>query len=124
MTTENTPQIYSFPQMAWQPHPTLDGVQSKRIETGVPHDVLLAQVASQNEIPWHVHPEWVEVAYILNGQGLLRTSPHKTHEPYQEYAVKAGEVMVIPAGLWHCVINPHDTPMEIFAIHTQNAQTP
>src|SRR5947207_14708444 len=61
-------------QIPWQPHPTIPGVLTKIFENRAspPYaDVMLAQVAVGGAIPWHVHENASETAYVLQGEGTL-----------------------------------------------------
>lgn len=112
------PKIISFSQLEWQPHPTIHGVDVKQVLTTSPRDVVLAKVEPGNEIPWHVHEDTTEVAYMLQGRGLLRTSASESFEPFDEIEAIAGECMIIPVGLWHSLQNLTTETIEIFALHT------
>src|SRR5438046_1497907 len=66
--------IVNLEQIPWQPHPTIPGVLTKVFENRASHphvDVMLAQVAVGGAIPWHVHENASETAYVLKGEGKL-----------------------------------------------------
>jgi quercetin dioxygenase-like cupin family protein len=110
----------NLPEMTWLPHPTITGIETKLFQNAAPHspvDVLLAKVAT--EIPWHVHPETCEIAYLLQGRGKIYSASSATQEDMAESDWLAGHALIVPAGIWHAVKNLGTEPMVIFALHTK-----
>lgn len=110
-------------QKAWQPHPTIAGIETKFFATHsdyIPvHDVLIAKVEAGQVIPWHVHSETCEVAYVMQGQGSILTALTEAHDPTTRHDLETGSAVIVPAGLWHSVINTGQDPLLLFALHTQ-----
>lgn len=113
--------IIDFSQEQWIPHPTIAGIESKLFKNAAayaPSDVLLARVNIGGVIPWHVHPDESEVAYVLQGEGVLLTAESEQHESAQEQKVTSGSAMLIPPNLWHSLVNTGELEMILFALHT------
>jgi mannose-6-phosphate isomerase-like protein (cupin superfamily) len=113
---------FDFTQAVWQPHPTLAGIQMQHftpLHLGqVIQDLLLAKVEVGQQIPWHVHLEDGEVAYILSGLGYLLAAERETLQDVTRYEFQAGVAVVIGPRLWHSVYNTGSEPLLIFALHT------
>ena len=73
--------------------------------TGVPgHDLLMTriEIEANTTLPMHYHPN-EEYLYILEGQAYLRI------EGREDKLLKAGDAVVIPAGLLHTAVTTHST---------------
>jgi mannose-6-phosphate isomerase-like protein (cupin superfamily) len=81
-------------------------------------DVLIASVAVSNEIPWHVHDEASETAYVLAGQGILKYAAPHQRDVTAETPLHPGVVLTIPSGWWHMVVNVGVSSLELFAFHS------
>lgn len=117
----DTPIRADLGQLDWQPHPTIPGIEIKLFQNEhdcSPVDVIVARVAKQGDIPWHVHPENAEIAYVMQGTGILLSAPDEAHETASETPMTPGSAVVVPPGLWHSVRNTGDGDMLIFASHT------
>lgn len=123
----DTPVSINFEQLTWQPHPTIAGIEIKLLQndTGFsPTDVLIATVAEQGEIPWHVHETDSEIAYVVQGTGTLYCAADESHKSATETAMTAGNAVIVPPGLWHSVHNIGDGDLLIFAAHTPQSAQP
>ena len=110
-----------FEKAEWQIHPTLAGVKTKvqRNEGPFsPTDVLLASLDSKQDIPWHVHAKESELAYFLQGTGLLFTSHDEGKSIADTLEIFGGTAVMIPPGLWHMVRNIGGDTLVVFASHT------
>lgn len=110
-----------FNDVAWQIHPTLAGVKTKvqRNDSAFsPSDVLLASLDSKQDIPWHVHATESELAYFLQGTGLLHTSHDEGKSIADTLQIFGGTAVMIPPGLWHMVSNIGEDTLLVFASHT------
>jgi mannose-6-phosphate isomerase-like protein (cupin superfamily) len=115
------PRVQNLPLLEWQPHPTLQGVMTKVLENRATHglaDVLVAQVAPGGEIPWHVHENASETAYVLSGEGVIQYAPADDRDHPVTIDLKVAAVLTIPPTWWHRVYNSGETPLELFAFHT------
>jgi mannose-6-phosphate isomerase-like protein (cupin superfamily) len=115
------PHIQDMDRVEWQVHPTLQGVVTKVFENHLHNplvDVLVARVSVSSEIPWHVHDQASETAYVLMGQGILRYAASDQRDPVFEAPLQAGVALTIPSGWWHMVSNTGSAPLELFAFHS------
>lgn len=120
-TDMDHPHLQDMNQVAWQAHPTLQGVMTKVFENHQHNplvDVLIAKVAVSGEIPWHVHDHASETAYVLIGQGILKYAAPDQRDTVTEAPLYAGVALTIPSGWWHMVVNVGATPLELFALHS------
>lgn len=114
------PHIQDMNHIEWGLHPTITGVLTRVFEnraSGNHADVLLAHVEVGGEIPWHVHAEARETAYVLVGQGVLKFAQTETRESPVETPLHVGVALTIPSGWWHTLVNTADVPLELFAFH-------
>jgi len=119
---EQSPLSAAFDTLDWQPHPTLAGIEIKLLQNKAdfsPKDVMLARVAPSGEIPWHVHPNDSEIAYVVQGTGILLSAENETHESFSEMPMSLGNAVVVPPGVWHCVKNVGNQDLLLFASHTR-----
>ncbi len=73
--------------------------------TGVPsHDLMMTRVeiAANTTLPMHYHPN-EEYLYILEGEAYLRI------EGREDQLLKAGDTVVIPAGVLHTAVTTDST---------------
>ncbi len=115
-----TPISINFAQLDWQDHPSIAGIQSKFVQNDSPFpplDVLIATVAADGEIPWHVHETNSELAYVLQGEGILFYSADKSLESRAEIPLPTGSAIVVPPAVWHRVQNTGSGDLLLFASH-------
>jgi mannose-6-phosphate isomerase-like protein (cupin superfamily) len=114
--------IVDLTQMPWQPHPTIAGVLTKIFENRASHhhaDVLLVKIAAGGAIPWHVHENASETAYVLSGNAKLICARNANQfDTAVESKFAEGIATTIPVGMWHSVQNSGDEPLLAFAFHT------
>ncbi len=103
----------------WADHPSLAGVQSKchNHPDFPPDDILLARVIPGGEIPWHVHPEQSEFAYVISGTGELLGKDADDAPTQERLALAPGGVVVIPPGRWHRLTNTSPEELILLALH-------
>lgn len=117
----NAPVAVNFNELPWKPHPTISGIQVKLVPNEAPFspaDMVMAGVAAQGEIPWHVHERHAEIAYVVKGEGILYCAEHEGGEVTSESPMPSGSAVIVPAGLWHTVKNAGADDMLLFATHT------
>ena len=116
------PHIVNMESVPWNPHPTIKGVQSKIFENAASlplADVLLANVVPGGIIPWHVHPNATETAYVVRGKGrLLWAASEEKRDEGGSAELVPGIALTVPIALWHSVVNDSDEPLILFAFHT------
>src|SRR5438477_2494284 len=114
-------QLARLQDLPWQAHPTIAGVMTKVFENRDSHpqaDVLLAQVAPDGKIPWHVHETASETAYVVQGEGVVMCAPDQDHlQTPLEAPLSQGSVLTVRAGVWHSVLNRGTEPLILFAFH-------
>lgn len=112
-----------FPQFAWQKHPHLAGVATRFMDVGIDrHAAIDAQIARLDPselIPWHVHEQHGEIAFVISGSGLLF---HGSPESHQQETMYPHAAFFIAAGMWHSVKNVGAEPLMIFAVHTDQIE--
>jgi mannose-6-phosphate isomerase-like protein (cupin superfamily) len=121
VTEMDKPHIQDMNRMEWQPHPTIQGVLTRVFENHVHNplvDVLVGRVSVSGEIPWHVHDDASETAYVLTGQGILKYAASDQRDTVVEAPLYAGVAMTIPSRWWHMVLNVGVVPLELFAFHS------
>ena len=115
------PRIQDLSVLDWQTHPVVTKVLTKVFENKATHplaDVLVAHVETGAEIPWHVHDDASETAYVLVGEGVLKYAEADKRDNPSQADLKVGVALTIPGGWWHSVLNTGATPLELFAFHT------
>ena len=116
-----SPLSADFGTLDWQPHPTLAGIEIKLLPNKAgfsPKDLMVARVAASGEIPWHVHPNDSEIAYVVQGTGILLSAENEAHESFSETPMSLGNAVVVPPSVWHCVKNTGSGDLLLFASHT------
>jgi mannose-6-phosphate isomerase-like protein (cupin superfamily) len=117
----HTPITIDFDGLPWLPHPTISGIYVRAFQNEAafaPTDVLIARVDRGGEIPWHVHPTDSEIVYVLQGAGILYSAQDEQRSQMTDAPMRAGQGVIIPAGLWHSVHNTGDDALLALAIHT------
>jgi mannose-6-phosphate isomerase-like protein (cupin superfamily) len=75
--------------------------------TGKHLQVVLMSLEPREELGWEVHPHTDQFFRIEKGRALLRTRMESGWE-VTSYG-QAGDALLVPAGIWHNVINDSDT---------------
>lgn len=117
----NRPVAVNFNEFPWKPHPTISGIQVKLVANEAPFspaDVVVAGVAKDSEIPWHMHERHAEIAYVIKGEGVLYCAEREGGDIVSESRMPANSAVIVPAGLWHTVKNTGPEDMLLFATHT------
>jgi oxalate decarboxylase/phosphoglucose isomerase-like protein (cupin superfamily) len=115
------PHIVNLEQVEWKPHPTIPKVLTRVFENAASHplaDAFLGQVIGGGEIPWHVHEQASETAYVIQGHGVLLYALPENRDHPSQAEIKMGVALTVPPGWWHSVLNPGETPLILFAFHT------
>jgi mannose-6-phosphate isomerase-like protein (cupin superfamily) len=114
------PISINFGELDWQPHPTIPGIQTKFIDNSAafpPRDLLIATVAIDSEIPWHVHETDSELAYVIHGDGILLYSADQSLQDVAEFPIPTGSAVIVPPNVWHCVCNTGGSELRLLAAH-------
>lgn len=90
----------TFRDLAWNRHPTFDGVELKHIvtakETGGQFSYHLVRIAPGKAIGSHVHQDQLETHEVIAGTGVCASGG-------AELAYEPGVVAILPKGLPHAV---------------------
>lgn len=113
----------NFDDYEWQQHPHLAGVATRFVDVAVRHhpviDAQIARLDAAESIPWHVHEQHGEMAFVLAGSGWLLLD-HADAD--QREAMTPQSAFFIAPGLWHAVQNNGSDPLIIFAVHTEHTE--
>ena len=116
------PVVIPFDDLSWIPHPSISGIEIKLFNNSAafsPSDLMVAKVETGSVIPWHVHEEEAEIAYMLIGEGTLYYAETEAHDPAYEKHITAGKGLIIPPGTWHSLVNTGAEGVHILALHTR-----
>ena len=69
-------------------------------------------------LPWHIHPDAHEIAYILEG---TLTFQRQGEEPRE---IKAGEADYLPPNVVHRGMNEGDKPVKLFVVRIKPKDEP
>ena len=69
-------------------------------------------------LPWHIHPDAHEIAYILEG---TLTFQREGEEPKE---IKAGEADYLPPNVVHRGMNKGDKPVKLFVVRIKPKDKP
>ena len=101
-------------ELAWETHPRFSAITMKPLITSATHpqaSVSRVRVPPSEVIGRHIHPEEVEVVYVLAGQSLLTLDN-------ADYPFNAGQIVAIPAGLEHALRNVGEETVELLTFFT------
>lgn len=106
--------IISPEQLDWEAHPRFPAIAMKPLITSATHpqaSVSLVDVPPDGVIGRHIHPQEIEVVYVLAGQSLLTLDD-------ADYPFSAGQIVAIPAGLEHGLRNVGDETVQLLTFFT------
>lgn len=84
--------------------------------TGCYLQLTLMSINAGDEIGLEMHPFTDQFIRIEEGQGLVRMGEGQYNLTF-ERCVTAGDVIFIPAGQWHNLINIVNTPLKLYSIY-------
>lgn len=106
--TEATLSNSSFRQTLW---------------TGEYFQVTVMSIEVDGEIGYEVHPDFDQLLYIEQGEGLVVMGDSMDNLNYQE-SVYEGYVVIIPAGEYHNLLNEGNVPLKLFSVYAPPAHPP
>ena len=69
-------------------------------------------------LPWHIHPDAHEIAYILEGTLTFQRAGEEPRE------IRAGEADYLPPNVVHRGINKGDRPVKLFVVRIKPKDKP
>lgn len=98
---EATSQNYNFRVALW---------------TGKHLQLTLMNINAGEDIGLEVHPNVDQFLRIEYGEGVAMMGPTKDNLCYQQ-SVSADDVILVPAGTWHNVVNTGCYPLKLYSIY-------
>ncbi|MFC4389021.1 cupin domain-containing protein [Gracilibacillus marinus] len=86
------------------------------IWTGKHLQVTLMCIGVGDDIGLEIHPHTDQFLRIEDGEGLVQIGEHKDQLTFQQY-VCPGSAIMIPAGVWHNLINVGNRPLKLYSIY-------
>ncbi len=84
---------------------------------GRDQQITLMNIAPYHEMGVDVHPDTEKFIYIISGYGMTTLGDTKDSlNIFQEVA--PGYALMIPANMWHNLINIGNEPLKAFVVHT------
>ena len=114
MNIQNNPAPVDSTTLAWEEHPRIKNVFMKTLLTSADNslaNISLVKVPVGGAVTRHHHPKEVETVYVLRGQSTLVLGQ-------TEISFNAGQVVAIPSGLEHELINTGNEPVELIVFFT------
>ncbi|NLY90838.1 MAG: cupin domain-containing protein [Firmicutes bacterium] len=84
--------------------------------TGCYLQLTLMSINAGEEIGLEIHPFTDQFIRIEEGQGLVRMGDNQYNMTFERH-VSADDVILIPAGQWHNLINTGNTPLKLYSIY-------
>ncbi|WP_252229028.1 cupin domain-containing protein [Clostridium sp. ZBS15] len=84
--------------------------------TGEHFQVTLMSINVGDDIGLEVHPNTDQFIRIEEGEGLVKMGRSKERLDFQANA-HDDFAIIIPAGMWHNIINTGDKPLKVYAIY-------
>lgn len=84
--------------------------------TGKYLQVTLMSINVGDDIGLEVHPDTDQFIRVEEGQGLVKIGHNKDRLDFQARVYDDSAIM-IPAGMWHNVINTGNKPLKVYAIY-------
>lgn len=84
--------------------------------TGKHLQLTLMSINVGEDIGLEVHPDTDQFLRIEDGHGMVQMGRHKDRLDFQRY-VEDDDVILVPAGYWHNVINTGNKPLKLYSIY-------
>ena len=114
-----------IPLQDYGPHPYAVDIERATVQndtfrtalwTGTYLQLTLMSINAGDQIGLEMHPDVDQFIRIEEGQGLVKMGSAKDALQYQAH-VYDGYAALIPAGIWHNVINTGCTPLKLYSIY-------
>lgn len=86
------------------------------IWTGSCVQMTLMSIQPCEEIGWEMHPDTDQILRVEWGKANAEIGDCK-YRPHLKRCLDKGDVLFVPAGTWHNVINTGDCPLKISSIY-------
>lgn len=93
---------FDWGRIKWLSAPDVTGTE--QLSAGV------VQLAPKEGHERHNHPDSEEILYVISGEGVQTVDDEERH-------ITAGEMVHIPAGIYHSTINATWEPLRVFAVY-------
>lgn len=93
---------FDWGRIKWLSAPDVTGTE--QLSAGV------VQLAPKEGHERHNHPDSEEILYVISGEGVQTVDD-------EERRITAGEMVHIPAGIYHSTINATWEPLRVFAVY-------
>lgn len=84
--------------------------------TGEYLQLTLMSIPPGGEIGLELHPETDQFLRLEEGHGMVKMGACKEWLDYQQQ-IRSGDVILVPAGTWHNIINTGREPLKIYSIY-------
>lgn len=84
--------------------------------TGNHLQLTIMSIPPCGEIGLEIHPETDQLIRIEAGQAIVRMGK-SCDKLDTQYRIGVGEVVLIPCGVWHNVMNPQRSPLKLSSIY-------
>lgn len=114
MTHEPKAPMADARALSWEEHPRIPGVQMKTLLTSAHNSLAnaaLVEVPVGSAVTRHSHEQEVETVYVLEGESKLVLED-------QEVPFHAGQIVAIPKGMEHALINTGTIPVKLLTFFT------
>ena len=78
--------------------------------------VSLMSIEPGSSIGLEVHPETDQFIRLDAGQGVAKMGPSEDQLDWEQ-AVSDGWCVMVPAGMWHDIVNTGDDPMHLYTVY-------
>lgn len=84
--------------------------------TGKHLQLTLMSINVNDDIGLEVHPDTDQFLRIEEGEGLVQMGDSKDNLNFQR-AVEEDDVILVPAGKWHNLVNTGNRPLKLYSIY-------
>jgi mannose-6-phosphate isomerase-like protein (cupin superfamily) len=107
------------------PHPFVTDIEKATLSnttfrtalwTGTKLQLTLMSIEPGDDIGLEVHHDHDQFLRIESGEGRVRMGPAEDDLPF-ERRVTDDDVVIVPAGTWHDIVNTGDEPLKLYSIY-------
>ena len=84
--------------------------------TGCYMQMTVMSIAPCDDVGMEIHPDTDQIIRIEQGSGYVVMCTCK-NEPQIQRPVCQGDIILVPAGIWHNVINTEKTPLKLSVLY-------